>query len=141
MKLHILSLCVFACTTCAFDIDDVLDRLDNTLTISAFHDNLRARLSGTVDLEFYNLQKPPPGLIDSNIRIPNLFFLTDAARPGVRSNRSRRRHSSGRVCGSSYAMAGRPIYLPNGQIRNGGRQLGAAALVMGESVYQRAISV
>src|SRR5262249_4677261 len=71
MKLHAFSLCVFACTACAFDIDDALDRLDNTLTISAFHDNLRARLSGTVDLEFYNFQQPPPGLIDSNI--DNLF--------------------------------------------------------------------
>src|ERR1700747_2582476 len=71
MKLHILSLCVFACTTCAFDIDDVLDRLDKKMTISAFQDNLRARVSGTVDLEFYNFQQPPPGLIDSNI--DNLF--------------------------------------------------------------------
>src|SRR5262249_9426413 len=71
MKRHILSLCVFACTACAFDIDDALDRLDNALTISAFQDNLRARLSGTVDLEFYNFQQPPPGLIDSNI--DNLF--------------------------------------------------------------------
>jgi hypothetical protein len=71
MKAHIFSLCVFACTACAFDVDDALDRLDNTLTISAFDDNLRARLSGTVDLEFYNFQQPPPGLIDSNI--DNLF--------------------------------------------------------------------
>src|SRR6266853_2685985 len=71
MKLCAVSLCVFACTACAFDIDDALDRLDNALTISAFQDNLRARLSGTVDLEFYNFQQPPPGLIDSNI--DNLF--------------------------------------------------------------------
>ena len=71
MKAHIVSLCLFACTACAFDFDDALDRLDNTLTISAFHDNLRARLSGTVDLEFYNFQQPAPALIDSNI--DNLF--------------------------------------------------------------------
>ena len=71
MKLHAFSLCLFACTACAFDIDDALDRLDNALTISAFQDNLRARLSGTVDLEFYNFQQPSPGLIDSNI--DNLF--------------------------------------------------------------------
>ena len=67
MKLHAFSLCLFACTACAFDIDDAFDRLDNALTISAFQDNLRTRLSGTVDLEFYNFQQPPPGLIDSNI--------------------------------------------------------------------------
>jgi hypothetical protein len=71
MKLHTFSLCVFACTACAFDIDDALDRLDSTMTISAFQDNLRARLSGTVDLEFYNFQQPAPGLIDS--KIDNLF--------------------------------------------------------------------
>ena len=51
MKAQIFSLCVFACTACAFDIDDALDRLDSTLTISAFQDNFRARLSGTTDLE------------------------------------------------------------------------------------------
>ncbi len=71
MRVHALSLCVFACTACAFDFDDALDRLDNTLTISAFEDDLRARLSGTLDLEFYNFQQPAPGLIDSNI--DNLF--------------------------------------------------------------------
>ncbi len=71
MKAHIFSLCMFACTACAFDIDDTLDRLDGTLTVSALQDNFRARLSGTLDLEFYNFQQPAPGLIDSNIE--NLF--------------------------------------------------------------------
>jgi len=71
MKWHAFALFVFACTACAFDIDDALDRLDNTLTLSVFHDNLRARISGTLDLEFYNFQEPPPGLIDSEI--DNLF--------------------------------------------------------------------
>src|SRR5258706_6209533 len=67
MKAQIFSLCIFACTAYAFDIDDALDRLDSTLTISGFQDNFRARLSGTVDLEFYNFQQPAPGLIDSEI--------------------------------------------------------------------------
>jgi hypothetical protein len=71
MKLRAFSLCVFACTACAFDVDDLLDRLDTALTISAFHDNLRARLSGTLDLEFYHFQQPAPGLINS--KIDNLF--------------------------------------------------------------------
>src|SRR6186713_1163754 len=71
MKAQIFSLCVFACTACAFDIDDALDRLDSTLTISGFQNNFRARLSGTTDLEFYNFQQPAPGLIDS--KIDNLF--------------------------------------------------------------------
>jgi hypothetical protein len=67
MKLGALSLCVFASTACAFDIDDFLDRLDNTLTLSVFHDNVRARLSGTLDLEIYHFEQPPPGLINSSI--------------------------------------------------------------------------
>jgi hypothetical protein len=81
MKLRAFSLCVFACTACAFDIDDFLDRLDTALTISAFQDNLRARLSGTVDLEFYNFQQPAPGLIDSeidNLFNPRLTLFLDA---------------------------------------------------------------
>src|SRR6478672_8332468 len=81
MKAQIFSLCVFACTACAFDIDDALDRLDSTLTISGFQNNFRARLSGTVDLEFYNFQQPAPGLIDSeidNLFNPRLTLFVDA---------------------------------------------------------------
>src|SRR5690348_5261946 len=81
MKLQILSLCFFAYTGWAFDIDDALDRLDNTLTASAFQDNFRARLSGAVDLEFYNFQQPPPGLINSeidNLFNPRLTLFLDA---------------------------------------------------------------
>lgn len=81
MKLHAFSLCVFACTACAFDVDDYLDRLDTALSISAFHDNLRVRLSGTIDLEIYNFEQPAPGLIDSNIDTlfnPRLTLFLDA---------------------------------------------------------------
>src|SRR6266853_3046661 len=81
MKLPAFSLCVFACTACAFDIDDVFDRLDNALTVSLFQDNLRVRLSGTLDLEFYNFEQPAPGLIDSrtdNLFNPRLTLFLDA---------------------------------------------------------------
>ncbi len=81
MKLHAFSLCVFACTACAFDVDDVLDRVDTALTISAFQDNLRARLSGTLDFEIYNFEQPAPGLIDSSIDTlfnPRLTLFLDA---------------------------------------------------------------
>src|SRR5437667_2921230 len=60
-----------ACTAYATEPDDFLDRLDTALTIASFHDNLRLRLSGTIDLEAYRLQQPAPGLIDS--KIDNLF--------------------------------------------------------------------
>jgi hypothetical protein len=70
-SLRTLSFCLLACTVQAFEIDDFFDRLDNALTIAAFEGNLRVRLSGTIDTEFYNFQQPAPGLIDS--KIDNLF--------------------------------------------------------------------
>ena len=81
MKLRALSLCFFASTACAFDLDDFLDRLDSTLMVSAFQDNLRARLSGTLDLEIYHFEQPAPGLINSNIETlfnPRLTLFLDA---------------------------------------------------------------
>ncbi len=79
--LRALSFCLFVRAANAFEIDDVLDRLDNALTIAAFQDNLRARLSGTIDVELYHFQQPAPGLIDSNIDNlfnPRLTFFLDA---------------------------------------------------------------
>jgi hypothetical protein len=69
--LRALSIYLLACTVNAFDVDDFFDRLDSALTVSAFQDNLRARLSGTLDLEIYHFEQPAPGLIDS--KIDNLF--------------------------------------------------------------------
>jgi hypothetical protein len=43
--------------------EDFLDRVDQTLTISIFNDQVRARISGLLDLEYYNFPQPPPGLI------------------------------------------------------------------------------
>jgi hypothetical protein len=60
---------------------DFLDRVDDALTISAFHDDLRARLSGTLDLEGYHFQQPAPGLIDSShdgLLNPRLSLFIDA---------------------------------------------------------------
>jgi len=69
--LRALSFCIFACSARALDVDDILDRLDSALTVAAFQNNLRARLSGTIDIEVYHFQQPAPGLIDS--KIDNLF--------------------------------------------------------------------
>jgi hypothetical protein len=65
------SFCLLVCTVRAVEVDDLLDRLDTALIVAAFQDNLRARLSGTIDLEAYHFQQPAPGLIDS--KIDNLF--------------------------------------------------------------------
>jgi len=66
-----LSFLLLACTVHGFDLENYFDRLDSALTFSAFQDNVRARLSGTIDLEYYHFQQPPPGLINS--KIDNLF--------------------------------------------------------------------
>jgi hypothetical protein len=79
--LRALSFCLLACTVRAFEIDDFFDRFDNALTMAAFEGNLRARLSGTIDTEFYNFQQPAPGLIDSeidNLFNPRLTLFLDA---------------------------------------------------------------
>jgi hypothetical protein len=79
--LRALILCLSAGSAGALDLDDFLDRLDTTLTVSAFDDNLRARLSGTIDVEFYHFQQPAPGLINSqidNLFNPRLTLFLDA---------------------------------------------------------------
>ena len=76
-----LCCCLLASGAPAFDIDELFDRLDAALTVAAFHDNFRARLSGTIDLEFYNFEQPAPGLIDSssdNLFNPRLTLFLDA---------------------------------------------------------------
>jgi hypothetical protein len=79
--LRALVLCFFAGSAGALDLDDFLDRLDAELTVSAFDDNLRARLSGAIDLEMYHFQQPAPGLINSeidNLFNPRLTLFLDA---------------------------------------------------------------
>jgi hypothetical protein len=68
-------------TAPAFEIDDLFDRLDAALTVAAFQDNFRARLSGMIDLEVYNFEQPTPGLIDStsdSLFNPRLTLFLDA---------------------------------------------------------------
>src|SRR5277367_4880154 len=52
-------------TANAAEIDEWIDQIDRALTFSALDNNLRARLSGTFDLEFYHFEQPAPALIDS----------------------------------------------------------------------------
>ena len=66
-----LGFCAVAVTAQALEVEDFFERLDSALAVTAFQDNLRARLSGTLDLEVYHFQQPAPGLIDS--KIDNLF--------------------------------------------------------------------
>jgi hypothetical protein len=60
---------------------DFLDQLDQRLTFSAFDDKVRARVSGTLDLEFYHFNLPAPGLIESsteNLFNPRLTLFLDS---------------------------------------------------------------
>ncbi|MGB8167852.1 MAG: hypothetical protein WCF18_10205 [Chthoniobacteraceae bacterium] len=54
---------LFSSATAAWAFDDWLDHVGDALSFSAFGGNVRAKLSGMLDLEGYYLQQPPPGLI------------------------------------------------------------------------------
>ena len=72
---------VFATATLAPAAEDWLDRLDDFLTVSAFEDRARLRLSGTLDLEAYALPQPSPGLFYTEryaLFNPRLTLFLDA---------------------------------------------------------------
>lgn len=57
-----------------------VDRADETLTLSGWHDNVRVHLSGLLDAEGYYFEHPAPGLIDTTNRFlfnPRLTLLLD----------------------------------------------------------------
>ncbi len=73
--------CLLAAVMSAFGAEDFLDRVDQALTISCFDDQVRARISGLLDLEYYNFQQPAPGLIRAdghNLFAPRLSVFLDA---------------------------------------------------------------
>jgi len=69
---------VAGCSACA---DELFDRLDQLLTFSAAHDQVRLRISGTLELEYYYIDEPPFGLVNStanNLFNPRLTLFADA---------------------------------------------------------------
>ncbi len=65
----------------ALAADDPLDRIGDALAYSGFGDTLRVQLSGTVDLEAYDFQRPSSDLIytpDSQLLNPRLTVFLDA---------------------------------------------------------------
>jgi hypothetical protein len=61
--------------------DEVMDRIDDSLSFGAFDDTLRMRLSGTLDVEEYFLRQPAAGLIyseGSSLFSPRLSLFLDA---------------------------------------------------------------
>ena len=78
-----LAAAAFACLAVALTAhgQEFLDQLDEKLTLSVLNDQLRAHLSGTLDLEYYHFQQPAPALIDShtdNLFNPRLILFLDA---------------------------------------------------------------
>lgn len=79
MKRFALVLVFFAIATA--NAQEFFERLDRALTFSLADDNVRARISGTLDLEGYFFEQPPPSLIvaDSNALFnPRLTLFVDA---------------------------------------------------------------
>lgn len=61
--------------------EDLIDRVDEALTFSAFDDNVRMRFSGLFDLEYYHFTQPAPGLLfteDHDFLNPRLTLFFDA---------------------------------------------------------------
>ena len=60
---------------------DFLDRVDEALTFTGFNNNVRTRVSGTLDLEGYAFDEPAPGLIlttSDALFNPRLSLFVDA---------------------------------------------------------------
>jgi hypothetical protein len=78
---RIAALLVAACGAAACGAGDFLDEVDDALTVDALHDSLRARLSGSIELEGYEFQQPAPALINADgdsLFNPRLVLFLDA---------------------------------------------------------------
>ena len=81
MKARLFCACFLGAVLPTVSAEDFLDRVDQALTISLFHDQVRARVSGTLDLEYYHYPQPPPGLIRAeghDLFNPRLSVFLDA---------------------------------------------------------------
>jgi hypothetical protein len=54
-----------ACALTGMADDQFFDRVEQALTFSAVDSRVRARLSGTLEVEGYDYQLPAPGVIDA----------------------------------------------------------------------------
>jgi hypothetical protein len=60
---HIIWISILALTPAAVRGEDFMDRLGDKLTVSGFDDQVRFRLSGLLDIEYYDFSGDAPGLI------------------------------------------------------------------------------
>ncbi|KAB2654348.1 MAG: hypothetical protein DVB31_16865 [Verrucomicrobia bacterium] len=76
-----LGCCIVTLGAVGARAEGFLDRVDDALTFSAHDDQLRARISGLLDLEGYRFQPPAPGLIDTgsdSLFNPRLSLFLDS---------------------------------------------------------------
>ena len=95
---RIIACCLVALPAIARGADEWLDRVDDALTTAAWNDTVRLRLSGAVDLEEYEFDRPAPGLISTDaarLFNPRLTLYLDA-QVGTPSIFSSSRGRSGR---------------------------------------------
>ncbi len=81
MKLLRLSLLFLGAAVGGAAADDFFDRLREALTVNANEGRVRARLSGLLELEAFDLQQPTPGVIDAKVQrlvVPRLTAFLDA---------------------------------------------------------------
>lgn len=86
MKSASYFLALIGCGLVARGTDDFFDRVESALTFSAPHAPVRARVSGTFDLEGYDVQLPAPGVIDTRdgkLIVPRLSVFLDAQMGGT----------------------------------------------------------
>lgn len=77
----LIACCLIALAAVGRGDDGFLDQIDDALTFSSWHDQLRFRMSGALDLEYYQLPSPAPGLIftdKSSLFNPRLNLFLDA---------------------------------------------------------------
>ena len=86
-------LCTLALSAMRLEAEDFLDRIDDAVTFSAWHDVLRARFSGLFDLEGYQFDRPAPGLIhhsDRGIQYAAEAYRQALAASGITPSMSRK---------------------------------------------------
>jgi hypothetical protein len=77
----IVVVAIVSCAITEARAQDFLDRVDEALTFATLNGNVRARVSGTLDLEAYSFSGPAPGLIlttSDALFNPRLSLFVDA---------------------------------------------------------------
>jgi hypothetical protein len=80
-KPQVICCWLVALTAVRLHAEDFLDRVDELLTFTAYHDQIRTRVSGLMDLEGYSFTQPAPGLIytdDNKLFNSRLTLFLDA---------------------------------------------------------------